>query len=98
MDTMDTSYLDMEELFYDIKIKAVDKLAIDFKQQNIDTSEIDKLWIHVDRIEKSKNKEEKLKQITTFLISNSKHYIEGEKTPLNIFSKNCTLIIKKHLQ
>lgn len=98
MNTMDVPKLNIDELFYDVKTKAVKKLEIDFRQKQIDTSSVKELWFQVDKIEKTKNIELKLKQIMKFLIDNSKHYKEGVKTPLNIFFRNCTLIIRKHLQ
>lgn len=98
MYTTDVSPLDIEQLFYDIKIKAIKKLEIDFMQKNLDIAEIKNLNKQIEKIEKNKNQEEKLKMVTSFLIDNGRYYKEGVRTPLNLFFQNCTLIIRKHFQ
>lgn len=98
MDTTDVTEIDIDGLFYDVKIKAIQKLEIDFNESNLDISDIKELMRQVERIEKKEDLTEKMRLITFFLMDNGRYYQKGLKTPLNLFFKNCTLIIKKHFQ
>lgn len=83
-----------DKIIKEIQNIALKNLKNKFVKLNINTIEINSLKKEVIKIGRDLNKKRKVEKLKIFLLNHCSHYVKGDDTPLNLFSKDCYKIFK----
>ena len=75
---------------------AIPNLKNRFKELQINVVEVNNLQKSINKISREFNKESRIKKLQAFLLVHGSSYLNNDYSPLNIFSRDCSQILKNN--